>query len=210
MTATCRGLWPLLLLALAGGCATTTAKLPGAMPQPPLVARIDARIGAAFPAPARGYVHPTPLVRLPVGEASAARFRQAWGALFTEVVDLPDWPPWRASRPAVDGVIELDHVAMDVTTGNDRDIPDFVRVLYRVCLYRPDASPVKCWTAEAAGSQQRGIAECLPDFSVCLGEQADAAMREALARFLLEFEADPDVKAWAARAAPRRREAAKP
>lgn len=199
----------LLLVPLLSGCATTTATLPGAMPQPPLVERIDARVGAAFSGPSRAYVHPTPLVRFPVGEASAARFRQAWDALFAEVVDLPDWPPWREKPPAVDAVIELDKVAMDVTLGNDANLPDFVRVLYRVCLYRPDASQVKCWTAEAASSHQRGLGECLSDFSVCLGEQADTVMREALARFLLEFEADPEVKAWAAGAAPGPR-AAKP
>jgi hypothetical protein len=199
-----------LLLPLLAGCASSTAKLPGALPQLPLVERIDAKVGAAFTGPARAYVHSTPLVRFPVGEASAARFRQAWDALFAEVVDLPDWPPWRESRPAVDGVIELDKVAMDVAWGNDLDKADFVRVLYRACLYRPDASPVKCWTSEAATSHQRELGECLSDLSVCVSEQADAVMREAIARFLLEFEADPEVKAWAAALPPRRREATKP
>lgn len=198
------------LLPLLAGCASPTAQLPGALPQPPLVERIDAKVGAAFTGPARAYVHPTPLVRFPVGEASAARFRQAWDALFAEVVDLPDWPPWREKPPPVDAVIELDRVAMEVAWGNDLDRADFVRVLYRACLYRPDASPVKCWTAEAAGSHQREPGECLSDLSVCVSEQADAVMREAIARFLLEFEADPEVKAWAAALPPRRREAAQP
>ena len=176
-------------------------ELPGRMEQPPLVEQLDLTIGASFPGKARGYVLPTPIVRIHVGESSAARFRQAWDALFAKVVDLPDWPPWRSQPPAVEGVIEPAEADMDVALGNDTTRPDRIRVRYRVCLYEPDATPVKCWTAEAESTYQRKLGECLPDLGKCIGQQADHVMREAVARFLLEFDADPEVKRWAGRKA---------
>ena len=187
--------------AALAGCMGGVAELPGAMEQPPLVNRLDVQVGSSFPGPSRGYVLPTPLVRFPIGEASASRFRQAWGAMFAKVVDLPDWPPWRSATPDVDGVIELNEVAMQVTLGNDMNVPDRIRVRYQVCLYEPNAVLVKCWTSEAESEQQRRPGECLPDVRVCLTQQADLLMRKAIARFLLEFDADSETKRWAARKA---------
>lgn len=194
-----RPIRPLALLALLVGCMGGAIELPGRMEQPPLVDRLDVTVGASFPGKARCYVLPTPIVRIHVGESSAARLRQAWDALFARVVDLPDWPPWRSQPPAVEGVIELAEVDMDVTLGNDATRPDRIRARYRVCLYEPDATPVKCWIAESESTDQRKLGECLPDLGACIGQQADHVMREAVARFLLEFEADPEVKRWAAR-----------
>lgn len=189
----------LALFALLVGCMGGSLELPGKLEQPPLVDKLDVTIGASFPGKARGHVLPTPIVRIHVGESSAARFRQAWDALFSRVIDLPDWPPWRSQPPAVEGVIELADADMDVALGNDTTRPDRISVRYRVCLHEPDATPVKCWTAEAEATDQRKLGECLPDLGACIGQQADHVMREAVAHFLLEFEADPEVKRWAAR-----------
>lgn len=199
MPRTIRPLALLALLALLVGCMGGAVELPGRMEQPALVDKLDVTVGASFPGKARGYVLPTPIVRIHVGESSAARLRQAWDALFARVVDLPDWPPWRSQPPAVEGVIELAEADMDVALGNDATRPDRIRARYRICLYEPDATPVKCWTAEAESTDQRKLGECLPDIGACIGQQADHVMREAVARFLLEFEADPEVKRWAAR-----------
>lgn len=194
-----RPIRPLALLALLVGCMGGAVNLPGRMEQLALVEKFDVTVGASFPGKARGYVLPTPVVRIHVGESSAARLRQAWEALFARVVDLPDWPPWRSQPPAVEGVIELAEADMDVALGNDAARPDRIRARYRICLYEPDATLVKCWTAEAESTDQRKLGECLPDIGACIGQQADHVMREAVARFLLEFEADPEVKRWAAR-----------
>jgi hypothetical protein len=189
----------LALFALLVGCIGGTVELPGRLEQPPLVEKLDVTVGAFFPGKARGYVLPTPVVRMHVGESSAVRLRQAWDALFAKVVDLPDWPPWRSQPPAVDGVIELADADMEVALGNDTNRPDRIHVRYRVCLYEPDATPVKCWTAEAEATDQRQLGDCLPDIGACIAQQADHVMREAVAHFLLEFEADPEVRRWAAR-----------
>lgn len=218
---TSRLLTVFLVATLIAGCFGGVVQLPGAMEEPPLVTKLDVSVGSHFPGKSRAYMVQTPVARIAVGEASAKRFRQAWDAMFTRVVDLPDWPPWRSRPPPFDGVIELDDVEMDVTLGNDLDEPDHMRVRYRVCLYRPDANLVKCWSTEAESSYQRGLGEvgkllsflggplkaessdqegsgeCVLDFCTYLGQRADHVMREAIARFLLEFEADPDVKRWA-------------
>jgi len=198
-----RALSVFLIATVLPACIGGTAQLPGAMEEPPLVDKLDVTIGSHFPGQSRGYVVPTPIARIPVGEASAKRFRKAWEAMFAQVVDLPDWPPWRSRPPPVDGVIEVDTVEMEVTLGNDDNKPDRIQVRYRVCLYQPDATQVKCWSTEADSRYQRGIGECLLGLGACLGEQVDHVMREAIARFLLEFEADPDAKRWAGRNAKR-------
>ncbi|MFZ5555290.1 MAG: hypothetical protein ACOZDY_00985 [Pseudomonadota bacterium] len=77
-------------MTLLAGCMGGAVELPGRMEQPPLVEKLDVTVGASFPGKSRGYVLPTPVVRIHVGESSAARFRQAWDALFARVVDLPD------------------------------------------------------------------------------------------------------------------------
>jgi hypothetical protein len=193
----------LLVAAVLAGCIGGAVQLRGALEEPPLVDKLDVTVGSHFPGRSRGTVVPTPVVRIPFGEASADRFRQAWDAMFAQVVDLPDWPPWRSRPPPVDGVIEVADAEMVATVGDDLDKPDRVRVRYRICLYEPSDTLVKCWSTDAESHYQRGIGECLSELGACLGQQADHVMREAIARFLLEFEADPDAKRWARRKARR-------
>lgn len=194
---------PLLLAAILGGCAGGTVDLRGDLPQPPLVERLDVTVGSFFPGKSRGYVIPTAVVRMNAGEAASTLFRQSWDALFLEVVDLPDWPPWRSQAPAVDGVIELADIEVEATFGDRVDSKDRVQVRYEVCLYEPDGVLVKCWTAEARSRQQRRLSDTLGDMGGALARQVEETLREALADFLVQFDTDPDVRRWAAgRAAP--------
>src|SRR5512147_2288299 len=148
----------LATLALAA-CGTVPIQPPGE--EAPLFRRIDARVGTSYASAARLAYVANPLMRIEVGQASVARFEKAFGAMFTETVELPDWPPWRHEAPAVDGVIELERVDAELLLGDDRNRADFVSVAYRVCLYEPTAAEVRCWTPSARNSHQRGVGECL-------------------------------------------------
>jgi hypothetical protein len=194
---------PLVLAAALSGCVGGTVDLRGDLAQPPLVEQLEVTVGSFFPGKSRGYVMPTAVVRMNAGEAATKLFRQSWDALFLEVVDLPDWPPWRSQPPAVDGVIELADLELEAVFGDKADSKDRVYVRYEVCLYEPDGVLVKCWTAEARSRQQRRLADTLHDMGGALARQVDEVMREALALFLVQFDADPDVRHWAAgKAAP--------
>ncbi len=209
----------LLLSLVACGAVGETAKFPGTFEQPPLLHRVDARVLVYCPPPVRNYVYVTPFARFPAGQPSAARLRQSLRAMFSEVDDAQDWPPWRAQPVDADGVIELEEIDMRMTVGPEgrqrrvEDInaattaallgdpsieyPDLVKVSYRLCLYRADGALISCATGESENSHTRTGMECLPDTGECLAQQADTAMRDAMAVLLLTFERDPKIKAWA-------------
>jgi len=191
-------LWSVAVL--LNGCMGVTAKLPSSFEYAPLVRKIDARVGVYFPPPVRGYVCVTPLVRFPVGEASAGRLRQAFAALFSEVRELGDWPPWRGSHLDLDGVVEVDRIGMTVVIGDDSGTkPDVVKATYRACFYSTESTQVSCVASESENKHFRGLGECVPQLDRCLTEQVDTAMRDAMARLVLSLENDPQVRAWAAR-----------
>jgi len=193
----CVRLVSLIAAALLVGC---TARLSQRFESPPLFPTIDARVGASYGKPLRQMVHVVPglNITIEVGQPSVERFKQVFGAMFSTVVELPDWPPWQEDMSGLAGVIELDGIEMDVTLGNDLNKPDRVAITYHVCLYESADTPVNCWTAHAANDYQRGLYECF-DLRNCLTPQTEAAIRAAIARFMLDFEADPKVKAWVAR-----------
>lgn len=201
------------LLVVLSACGTTP--LPPPPDVPPLFRRIEARVGAVYAEAARAAVLQDPLVRIEVGQASVARFRQAFAAMFAQVVELPESPSWRAAGTALDGVIELQRVDARMVPGNDasgllarlvqaQDMarPDVVDITYSVCLYAPDGAVVRCWAASATDSHQRGPFDCL-DMGPCIARQTEAVMRGAIARFMVDAENDPALASWAARIARR-------
>lgn len=185
-----------VLALLLAACGTVPLAPP---PQePPLFQRIEARVGVVYASAARTAFVTSPLLRIEVGQASVARFERVFAGMFTQPVELPDWPPWREQRPAVDAVIVLEQTDAELKLGDDTGRnPDVVRIGYRVCLYRRDGSEIRCWAPSARSSHPRGIGECL-DLRACIMPQTEAAMREAIARFTVEAESDPVLRAWAA------------
>lgn len=192
------------MLAAMALTACGTVPLPGPPDEPPLFHRIDARVGVAYSTAARTATINNPLLRIEVGKASVARFEQVFSAMFTKAVELPDWPPWREAAPDVDGVIELEHIKADVVLGDDWRRPDAVRVAFRLCLRLPDGTEIQCWTSSAQQHHQRIVFECL-DIRACVVPHVEITLREALARFMVEADQDPTLKAWAARVAQRGR-----
>ncbi len=194
-----RGCAALVALALAA-CGTVPLAPPPE--DPPIFQRIDARVGVVYASAARTAILVNPLVRIEVGKASVARFERVFASMFTQAVELPDWPPWREGSTGLDGVIVLEQTDAELILGTDRK-PDVVRIAYRVCLYEPGGIEIRCWIASAQQSHQRRITECL-DVRDCIMPELEITMREAIARFMVEAEHDPALKDWSARISQRR------
>jgi len=178
------------------GCGTVPLTPPPE--EAPLFRRIDARVGTVYTTAARTAVVTNPLLRIEIGKASVTRFEQAFAAMFAQTAELPDWPPWREGVTGVDGVIEVERVDAALVLGNDASRPDVVSVAFRVCLYETNGTEIRCWSPSARHTHQRGVGECL-DLRPCIVPQTEIAVREAVARFLVEAENDPTLRAWAAR-----------
>jgi hypothetical protein len=208
----CRSTAALLMLMLVGGCGTVELAPPPE--EPPLFRRIDARVGIVHASAARTATIVNPLMRIEVGKTSVQHFDRAFAGMFTSTTPLPDWPPWRDldadARSRIDAVIELVRVDAELVLGNDRSgggilfrgqtggQPDVVSLGYRVCMYQPDGVEIRCWSTSSYQVHQRKVGECL-DLRSCIVPQVEIALREALARFLLQAEGDPVLAAWAAR-----------
>lgn len=201
---------PVLVLAgLLAACAPLSIPLRLTFEEAPLFPQIHARIGSACRVPihATDYIHSPGgggVIRVDFDRASLSRFEQVATSLFTEVVPLPAWPPWRETPPPVDGVIELDDAQFKMTLGDERTTPEHVTVSYRICLYLPEATPVNCWESRAEQVHQRAPFERNLTLDRYLTTLIETTSREALARFMLDFEKDPAVKEWAVQVATRR------
>ena len=119
--------------------------------------------------------------------------------MFAQTAELPDWPPWREGVTGVDGVIELERIDAELVLGNDGNVPDVVSVAFRVCLYEANGAEIRCWSPSAQHWHQRRPGECVFDLRACVVPQTEMAVREAIARFLMEAEDDPALRGWGAR-----------
>jgi hypothetical protein len=194
--------WPPWAVAVTAMLLVACGTAPLAAPpeDPPIFQRIDARVGTVYSAAARSATFTSALVRIEVGKTSVARFERVFAAMFTQATELPDWPPWRDAKTSVDGVIELERTDSEMLLGNDANRPDVVSMAYRVCLYQPDGALIRCWSPSASLSHQRVVGECL-DLRDCLVAQTEVVMRAAIARFMVEADNDPALRAWSARLA---------
>jgi hypothetical protein len=197
-----RRLWPATLTtSLLAACGTVA--MPPTPDEPPLFRRIEAQVGIVYTAPARTATLTNPLIRIEIGKAMADRFGQAFASMFTQALEMPDWPPWRETTVSVDGVMEVELTQAELVLGDDLRRPDVLDLAFRVCLYDPTGAPLRCWAPTARHSHQRVMLECL-DLRTCLQPMAEGAMREVMARFLVAAENDPTLLTWAAGLAQKR------
>lgn len=195
-----RMLAALAALALAA-CGTVPLEPPPE--EPPIFRRIDARVGIVYASAARTAILTNPLLRIEVGKASVARFERVFASMFTQAAELPDWPPWRETSAGLDGVIVLEQTDAELTLGDDTGRnPDVVRIAYRICLYEAGGVEIRCWNPSARRSHQRRMGECLK-LQACIVPETEITLREAIARFMVEAESDPALKAWSERIARR-------
>lgn len=184
-----------VLAAALSGCVSTLP-LKETFDEPPLFPQIAARVGTACRVPIHTADYVQGIYRVDFDRISLTRFEQVYRALFSEVVPLPVWPPWRSQPPALDGVIELEEAQLSTFLGDERGNPDKVAVFYRACLYRPDGALVSCVDGRAEQVYQRVPFEVYR-ISAHLAALVETASREALARFVLAFEKDAAVWNWA-------------
>jgi hypothetical protein len=195
-------LWRLVAVFLLVAACSGRITVDEALPTSPLFLRIDATVGKSFTAQARSATAEQILAHAEIGKISVGRFDQAFDAMFTATVPLPASPPWQQTDVSgLDGVIQLEEAIGDISVGNDSNTPDVVGVSYRACLYRTDATTVQCWTAAATQVHQRRPFECLPDLRPCIKRQLEIAVRDAVAKFMIQVEADPAVGHWSKRVA---------
>jgi hypothetical protein len=200
--------WAIPACGLLAAC-TFTVPIKPVFEEPPLFPQIQARVGSAC----RIAIHKADYFENSGGEggvfhvdfdrASQTRFEQVFQSLFAEVTPLPPWPPWRETPPDLDGVIELDAAELKASLGDDMGRSyEQVVVEYRVCLYSVDGATIGCWESRAEQKHQRAMFErfTMPSY---LGTLVEATSREAIARFMLAFEADPAVMDWAGQVARR-------
>jgi len=169
---------------------------------PPLFTQIKTRVGLYYPGSVRSYTYKDVLFSVNFGELSVSRFDQIFSQMFSETISVPDWPPWHEGGLNVDAVIELKKVKLKIDIGNDVNRPDRLNVAYQICLFKPDATVVNCWDTESDKIYQRGLFDCL-DFTDCFTLYLECAVRDAIAKFMLEFERDSSVHEWRNRLANR-------
>jgi hypothetical protein len=185
-----------MMLAWLGACGTLDVQK--THQEAPLFQQINARVGKTFSTKARIADTKDTLARAEIGKISVGRFDQAFDAMFSETVKLPLWPPWqKADLHGFDGVIQLEDADANFRLGNDLDIPDFVDVHYRVCLYEADLMLVACWSADATQSYQRKPFECLASWNDCFARLLETAVRDAVAIIMTQMEKNAAVEAWA-------------
>lgn len=190
-----------ILPCLLAGCAATIPIKP-VFEEPPIASQIQARVGSACRIPIHTADYAESLggggiFKVNLDQASLSRFEQVFHSLFSDVTPLPTWPPWRETLLDLDGVIELDAADLKLSLGDDMGRnPERVEVKYRVCLYTPAGKTVNCWESQAEQIHQRQPFERF-NLAPYLEKLVEATSREAIAHFMLAFEGDPAVKAWA-------------
>jgi hypothetical protein len=197
---------PLAVIAVALAACNAMPPIHGAPEQAPLVAQRDARIGVFYAGPARAAEYADVRVRIRIGAASVSRLDQAFAALFRSTTRVPDWPPWRSTRPALDAIMEVDSVTMSVAWRDEVQNPpaagivsEFlgapvrVRVRYHACLFRPDRQLISCWEAISLGDRQ---VSDFGSYAKSVAALADQAMTGATAQLMLSIESDAAVRTW--------------
>ncbi len=170
------------------------------LPESPIFSPIDAHVGLSYTGAARTSVIINPLFRVQVGKISVARFEQVFTSMFMQTTKLPDWPPWQEEiESRLDGVIELAQVEASFDLGDDISRPDMVSISYQVCLHDSHGTQVKCWNPSARYSRQRAVRDFLLDIGAYATTVVEITMREAIARFMVEADKDPELRDWSAK-----------
>jgi hypothetical protein len=199
--------------------AIMSIALAGCMPplkqsfeEAPLARKINARVGSSYPAFVRDYEYVRYVSHIQLGTTSVSLFRQVFSALFYEVQELPDKPSWREDAQGLDGVIELANVDMTMTSEEwkaDSPVIGRLKVFFHICLYDAGGGVVNCWSPQSEKPLRRpgymGDASGFGEVWAAMNESefdvvtrtTDAAIRDTIARFMIDFENDPHVKAWA-------------
>jgi len=130
---------------------------------------------------------------VPVGNASVTLFDKAFPMLFDDVVPVEGIPTPAKRSDKVVTIIEPSIEEFDF------DLPlalgDYTAdITYRITLRNSDGTGFASWTVEGHGKQGVGLGYLT--HATPIGQVTDAAMEEAMRKFVEGFREVPEVRAW--------------
>jgi len=130
----------------------------------------------------------------PLDQASAQLVHDALAAMFSEVIELDHWPLEPDSQPSLAGAIRLDIREFFARWG---EMSQYFTILYELELVDPNQGPVCSWSVQGAGATEPNWWG-LSGSSRSFGAAAAAAMKDAIAKFMVGFRERPEVQDWLA------------
>jgi len=205
-------LFTALFLFIAGCSIERNLKLDARVPLPPAVKQIPLHIGVYYSPEFIEYTKKIELVGcgpngrrdktgiffiFPVGNASRDLFDQIFTSIFATVTRMSDLSNSFSDNPAVDGFLEPRIKSFDWDTACSQNYLSTghlsARVNYVIDLHDPDGNLVISMPIEGRSKEKP---------KVCFGEGckdsivAEQAMQDAIAKFMINFGEQPDVKQW--------------
>jgi hypothetical protein len=176
------------LLALAG-CGGVQIKPQPTMPVA-LVPTVNARVGLVLTGEMRNFNHRETRWGVnwtaDLGEGHQRWARDLFKAEFTEVEEFPSLEAATAA-PNLKAIFEPRIEQFSFTTARETGRYYAVTIRYRIALYAPDGRPVDAFSLTGYGnSLPRGASSSRPLATAALG-----AMRDAAAKFLVQFPEQP-------------------
>ncbi len=198
---------------LTTGCSIErTLKLDAQLPLPPAVKQNPIHIGVYYSPEFVEYKKRIEVIlcgpygrrdqsgvffTFPIGTSSKDLFDQCISSMFSTVTKISDPPPFTKNTPTLDGVLEPRIESFDwdiVCSQNYFSTGKFSAIVrYLISLYDSDGHLVTSMHLEG-----RGLEKPL----LCLGDNckdsraAEQAMRDAIAKFMIDFQEQPEVKRW--------------
>lgn len=204
-----------LLIALnlfAAGCSVERSlKLDARLPLPPAVKQVPLHIGVYYSPEFIDYTKKIEFIGcgpsgrrdsygiffiFPVGAASRDLFDQVAAGMFAAVTRVADpSQPFREAS-SLDGLLELRIESFDWGTMCTKDYFSTLKftanVRYVIDLYNSGGSSVASMRVEGLGIEK--LKPCLVDCKESLA--VERAMQDAMAKFMIEFNEQPEVKEW--------------
>ena len=130
----------------------------------------------------------------PLDQASAQLVQDALAAMFSEVIELDHWPLEPDSQPPLAGAIRLDIPEFFARWG---EMSQYFTILYELELVDPNQGPVCSWIVQGTGATEPSWWG-LSGGSRSFGAAATAAIKDAIAQFMVGFRERPEVQHWLA------------
>lgn len=200
-----------LLLCVTGCSVERSLKLDARLPLPPAVRQVPLHIGVYYSPEFIDYTKKIEFIGcgpsgrrdsygiffiFPVGAASRDLFDQVAAGMFAAVTRVADPSQPFRDTSSLDGLLELRIESFDWGTMCTKDYFSTLKftasVRYVIDLYSSGGSSVASMRVEGLGIEK--LKPCLVDCKESLA--AERAMRDAMAKFMVEFSEQPQVREW--------------